>query len=225
MTKRSYLTADVRRSLILQAASHLIARDGLNGLTMVAVAKEAGVSRQLVYDHFPDLPTLFEAVFAEQARRYERGLDEVLALGGSDAATVARQLFEHVLALGPQTLRVVRALIGGAIPVELAGLREQFRTTVAERWSSWFRSMNFDDEWSNALVWVMTAAYLSLAELVDEQEIRSEGAAAILAMLADGIVAQAPRSAPAGTTGSTRLARRPDRLVAPGPSRQEARST
>ena len=132
MTKRSYLPAGVRRSLIVEAASRLISRDGLNGLTMVAVAKEAGVSRQLVYDHFPDLPTLFEAAFAEQARQYARGLDDVFALGASDAATMARQLFEHVLALGPDTLRVVRALIGGAVPVELAGVREQFRATIGQ---------------------------------------------------------------------------------------------
>ena len=40
---------------------------------MVAVAKEAQVSRQLVYDHFPDLPTLFKAAFAEEARQYAAG--------------------------------------------------------------------------------------------------------------------------------------------------------
>jgi AcrR family transcriptional regulator len=195
VTKRSYVSSVERESLILQAASRLISRDGLNGLTMVAVAKQAGVSRQLVYDHFPDLPTLFQAVFADQVRRYERGLDEIFALGAGDAAAMAGRLFEHVLALGPETLQVVRALVGGAIPVELAGLREQFRTRVAERWSVWFRSLRFDDQRSNALVWVMTAAYLSLGELVGDGEIGADGAVSILAMLADGIVSQAPLSA------------------------------
>ncbi len=214
MTKRSYLSAGVRRSLILEAASRLISRDGLHGLTMVAVAKEAGVSRQLVYDHFPDLPTLFEAVFAEQARLYARGLDDVFALGASDATTMVKQLFEHLLALGPDTLRVVRALINGAVPVELAGVREQFRTTVAKRWSSWFGSMSFDDQSSNALVWVMTAVYLSLAELVDQREIGADGAASILAMLADGIVGQAPLSAGATGEERSRSAARPHGLGA-----------
>ena len=188
MTKRSYLPAPMRRSLIVQAASRLIARDGLNGLTMVAVAKEAGVSRQLVYDHFPDLPTLFQAAFAEQARQYARGLDDVLALGARDVATMARQLLEHVLALGPDTLRVVRALIGGAVPSELAGVRERFRATIADRWSPWFRGLGFDDESSDALVWVMTAAYLSVAESVGDGEIGADRAATMMAMLADGIV-------------------------------------
>ena len=199
MAKRSYLPAGVRRSLIVQAASRLISREGLHGLTMVAVAKEAGVSRQLVYDHFPDLPTLFRAAFAEQARQYELGLDEVFALNAGDTATMARQLFEHVLALGPETRRVVRALVGGAVPLELTGIREQFLATTNKRWCSWFRRLGLDDRSSNALVVVMTSAYLSVAELVDEGEIGAEAAAAIVVMLADGIVSQAPLPARAGT--------------------------
>ena len=101
MTKRSYLPAPVRRSLIVQSASRLISRDGLNGLTMVAVAKEAGVSRQLVYDHFPDLPSLFEAAFAEQADSTRGAWTMCSPWVLGDAATMAQQLLEHVLALGP----------------------------------------------------------------------------------------------------------------------------
>ena len=197
VTKRNYFSASERRSLILQAASRVIHRDGLNGLTMVAVAKEAGVSRQLVYDHFPDLPMLVEAAFAEQARLYAQRLDDVVALGGGDITTMVRQLFEHVLALGPETLHVVRALVAGATPVELAEFRDEFRATVAARWSTWFRLLGFDEQWSNALVAVMTAAYLSLAELVEVGEVEAGGAASILAMLADGIVSQAALSAAA----------------------------
>ena len=48
-----------------------------------------------------------------------------------------------------------------------------------------------------ALVSVMTAAYLSLAELVEVGEIEADGAASILAMLADGIIRQAGLSATA----------------------------
>jgi AcrR family transcriptional regulator len=199
VTKRSYLPAAMRRTLIVQAASRLISRDGLNGLTMVAVAKEAGVSRQLVYDHFPDLPTLFQAAFAEQARQYERGLDAVFALGTRDATTMARQLLEHVLALGPDTLRFVRALIGGAVPAELVGVREQFRATIGKRWSPWFRTLGFDDQSSDALVWVMTSAYLSVAESVGDGDIGADRAAIIMTMLADGIVNRAPLSGAALT--------------------------
>ena len=84
---------------------------------------------------------------------------------------MARQLFEHLLRLNPETLRVVRALIGGGVPVELAGVRDEFRAAVGQRWSPWFRTLGFDDHSSNALVWVMTAAYLTLAMLAEDKEI------------------------------------------------------
>ena len=196
-TKR--VPAGVRRALILDAATRLIARDGLNVLTMVAVAKEAHVSRQLVYDHFPDLPTLFQAAFSEQAELYARGLEDVFALSSSDGAAMAKQLFEHLLKLDPETLRVVRALIGGVVPVELSGVRDDFREAIGKRWSPWFGSFGYDDHSSNALVWVMTGAYLSLAELAENGEIGADEAANILAMLADGIVQQVaplPAAAP-----------------------------
>ena len=61
---------------------------------------------------------------------YAQGLDDVLTVGVSDVTTLVRQLFDHVLALGPETLHVVRALIAGAIPVELVGFRDEFRTAV-----------------------------------------------------------------------------------------------
>ena len=101
---------------------------------------------------------------------------------------MARQLFEHLLRLNPETLRVVRALIGGGVPVELAGVRDEFRAAVGQRWSPWFRTLGFDDHSSNALVWVMTAAYLTLAMLAEDKEIGVDEAAGIVAMLADGIL-------------------------------------
>lgn len=185
------MPAGVRRSLILQAATRLIARDGLNELTMVAVAKEAHVSRQLVYDHFPDLPTLFQEAFSEQAEQYAVGLDDVFALSSSDPAAMAKRLFEHLLEVDHETLRVVRALFGGVVPVELLGVRDNFRAAIGKRWSPWFRTLGFDDPSSDALVWALTAAYLSMAELVQDGEIEADQAAGILAMLANGVVNRA----------------------------------
>jgi lysozyme family protein len=45
----------------------------------------------------------------------------------------------------------------------------------------------------------MTSAYLGAAELVDDGEIGAEAAAAIVAMLAEGIVSQLPLPAITGT--------------------------
>ena len=55
---RPYLRAELRRNQLLEAADRLFARSGYAGITMQAVAAEAGVSRRLVYDHFSDVSTL-----------------------------------------------------------------------------------------------------------------------------------------------------------------------
>uniref|UniRef100_A0AAU2AC57 TetR family transcriptional regulator n=1 Tax=Streptomyces sp. NBC_00093 TaxID=2975649 RepID=A0AAU2AC57_9ACTN len=52
-----------RRVRILRAASELAARDGLAGIQMQDVAKEAGVALGTLYRYFPSKPYLFTAVF------------------------------------------------------------------------------------------------------------------------------------------------------------------
>ena len=52
-----------RRVRILRAASDVAARDGLAGVQMQDVAKEAGVALGTLYRYFPSKPYLFTAVF------------------------------------------------------------------------------------------------------------------------------------------------------------------
>jgi hypothetical protein len=68
--------------------------------------------------------------------------------------------------------------------------------------------LGFDDQSSDALVWVMTAAYLSLAESVGDGEIGADPAGSVIAMLADGIVNQATLSGEAIREGTDNNASR-----------------
>ena len=54
---------------ILDAAWHLARRDGLNAVTVGAIAKAAGVSRQLVYFHFTNRAGLLVAMTRHQDTR------------------------------------------------------------------------------------------------------------------------------------------------------------
>lgn len=57
-TKRNYLNRDQRKQQLLEAAATLVDSRGWNGLTMISLAEQAGVSRQLVYQHFQSLDEL-----------------------------------------------------------------------------------------------------------------------------------------------------------------------
>lgn len=51
----------VKRQAILEAAKTLFLRHGYDGISMDAIAAEAGVSKLTVYSHFTDKETLFSA--------------------------------------------------------------------------------------------------------------------------------------------------------------------
>src|SRR5690606_15390057 len=53
------------RERLLQAARDVVARDGLEGLTLRAIARHAGVSHGAPLRHFPSLAALLAAVAAD----------------------------------------------------------------------------------------------------------------------------------------------------------------
>ncbi len=61
---------------ITEATFALIAEHGLAGITMSAVASKAGVARQTLYNHFPDVDSILAAAMAEHHH------DDLRALAG-----------------------------------------------------------------------------------------------------------------------------------------------
>lgn len=73
MAPRRRLPREQRRRKLLEAARALIMERGYGELTMERVARRAGVSKALVYDHFAHRRDLYLAVLAgERARLVER---------------------------------------------------------------------------------------------------------------------------------------------------------
>ena len=52
-TPRKRLTAEARREAILEAALEVFARRGYNGSSIDEIAQTAGISKALIYEHFP----------------------------------------------------------------------------------------------------------------------------------------------------------------------------
>ena len=77
-----------RRVRILRAASELGAREGLSGVQMHDVAKEAGVAIATLYRYFPSKPYLFLAVLEWHIEQFLGGRDGgAPADEGTDPAT------------------------------------------------------------------------------------------------------------------------------------------
>jgi AcrR family transcriptional regulator len=52
--KRPDMASHHRHRALLDVATEIVGRSGWNALTMNGLAEQAGVSRQLVYDHLED---------------------------------------------------------------------------------------------------------------------------------------------------------------------------
>lgn len=84
---------------IIEAALGLISREGLGAVTMRGIAQTAGVSRQTLYNHYPDV----DAIVAEAVGRHNREsielLESSLRVVGDPEGKV-EHLVRHVVAVG-----------------------------------------------------------------------------------------------------------------------------
>ena len=61
--------ADERREQLLDATKAIVAERGFHAVSIEAVAREAGITRPIVYGHFDDLPGLLEALVDRETAR------------------------------------------------------------------------------------------------------------------------------------------------------------
>ena len=145
-----------RRVRILRAASDVAARDGLAGVQMQDVAKEAGVALGTLYRYFPSKPYLFTAVFECKASRADFLRDSAPEAG---AAELLVRLSERLMAL--------RALIGGHRPdlrqreelfpewdaVDLRGLRHETHDRLQAEYQAAQRKLHEGTKFAKLARW------------------------------------------------------------------------
>ena len=78
MTVRTRLPAAARREQILDATKSIAVAGGFHAVSIDAVARAAGISRPIVYDHFRDLPGLLDALIERETVRSREQLAAVL---------------------------------------------------------------------------------------------------------------------------------------------------
>jgi AcrR family transcriptional regulator len=86
--KRTRLSPEVRKDLILDHAADIVANEGVSSLTMERVGKEAGISKSLVYAYFPTLKEMLQTLLKREYQRLR-----VL----QDAAAQSAETFEQLV--------------------------------------------------------------------------------------------------------------------------------
>ncbi len=117
------MAPEKRREQLIDAALTVIVELGYEGVSIEAIARSAGVTRPVVYDHFPNLGELLEALIEREERYALSQLAEVVpsAPEGEDdpaalfAAGVRR--FLDAVASRPETWRIILLPLEGTPPI------------------------------------------------------------------------------------------------------------
>jgi AcrR family transcriptional regulator len=72
------MAPEQRREQLIDAALEVILERGYGGVSIEAIAREAGITRPVVYDHFPNLNRLLHAVIEREERIALEQLAEVV---------------------------------------------------------------------------------------------------------------------------------------------------
>ena len=106
------MAPEQRREQLIDAALEVILERGYGGVSIEAIAREAGITRPVVYDHFPNLNRLLHAVIEREERIALEQLTEVVPAdpGGHEpgellAAGVTR--FLEAVTSRPATWRII----------------------------------------------------------------------------------------------------------------------
>jgi AcrR family transcriptional regulator len=128
---------DQRREQLLDAALQVILKRGYGGVSIEAVAREAGVTRPVVYDHFPNLGRLLQALVEREERYSLEQLEQVVPTTADDRdplevlATSVRRFLEIVRGR-PATWRLILLPLEGT-PAIVREHVERNRAEILER--------------------------------------------------------------------------------------------
>jgi AcrR family transcriptional regulator len=123
------MQARERREQLLDATKTIVAERGFHAVSIEAVAREAGISRPIVYGHFRDLAGLLDALVVRESLRALAQLETVLPSG--DLLQALRAYLEAVRA-DPDTWRLVLMPPEGA-PAILHALIGRGREAVLDQ--------------------------------------------------------------------------------------------
>jgi AcrR family transcriptional regulator len=106
------MAPEKRRVQLIDAAVSVIVEQGYEGVSIEAIARVAGVTRPVVYDHFPNLGRLLEALIEREEAYALAQLAEVVPVAGREGdppeqfADGVRRFLDAV-ASRPNTWRVI----------------------------------------------------------------------------------------------------------------------
>ena len=128
------MAPEKRREQLIDAALGVIVEQGYEGVSIEAIARTAGVTRPVIYDHFPNLGELLQALIEREEQYALTQLADVVPGapdGDGDAAALFAagvRRFLDAVAGRPETWRIILLPLEGTPPI----VREHVETNRAQ---------------------------------------------------------------------------------------------
>jgi AcrR family transcriptional regulator len=126
-----------RREQLLDATKDIVDRSGFHAVSIEAVAREAGITRPIVYSHFKDLAGLLDALVHREGDRALAQLADVLPTGlesggARDKLLDGMRAYLRAAQADPVTWRLVLMPVEGAPPSLRERITEGRRDIIAQ---------------------------------------------------------------------------------------------
>lgn len=180
--KRPYLRHDRRHDMLLDAAATVVEEHGWRALTMVSLAREASVSRQLVYQHFDSVDSLIRATLGHIFRDvYERTRDAVLNSPKASAAQTAHTVMQISMDIPAGRARALWQAIsasGAGDSNEMAVASRRLRHLLIRTVQPLVEhSLELPAEQSGPLAWMLIIAFWGGRQMIDDGDLDKQEAA------------------------------------------------
>uniref|UniRef100_UPI0036B7D3BD TetR/AcrR family transcriptional regulator n=1 Tax=Streptomyces sp. NPDC056500 TaxID=3345840 RepID=UPI0036B7D3BD len=194
-TTPTRLSKQARREQLLDTAVAIVRTQGADGLTLVTLAEEAGVSRPIAYDHFATRPGLLLALYRRLDERHRAAITRALGEAAPSAGEVARVISAAYFGCAtdmPELSAVSAALKGNP---EMEEIQHELTDSYADLMAT--ALLPYSGLAPGALrlwcVGVLGAAEAIAAELNRERVTDGEAVSAMTGFLLGGLDARADR--------------------------------
>lgn len=177
--KRSYLAKDDRRQALLATAAEVVEKQGWQALSMISVADRAGVSRQLIYQHFESLDQLMTETMTHIFRESFERVREAIRGNTTNLDTLARASEELAFNSSPGRARALWQMITASYSdsPETARMSRRLRHLLTNLWMPVAdEAFGLKDSDARVIIWMLHMAFWGAHQLVDENEVDRAGA-------------------------------------------------
>jgi AcrR family transcriptional regulator len=125
------LPVDERRRRLLDLGADLFARHAYDELSMARIAREAGISKALLYHYFPSKEAFFRATLAQGAEELERLTEADPSRSAAEQLAAALDAYLRWIEAHDLAYRKLLRSVGAVPP--LRELVDEIRATTADR--------------------------------------------------------------------------------------------